>query len=660
MRILRAKIENFRGIKEAEIDFPKHTLLVGPNNACKSTVLEALNLVLGPDRARGTDIIDEHDFYQGEYRAPDNDEEENEASNATDQKNENEEEEPEKGSIAEEGSPSEAESSEQAAKASEEESGQDSQGAEPPEISIEVTLCELNESDRQRFRSHFEYWNEEKSRIYTSEELEQHDPDEEPLVLRVGFRGWYEREEDEFRSETFFLNPEPTNGSYDRFGRRSKQEIGFLYLRSLRTGNRAASLERGSLLDTLLREKTERTQLWETILEGLKETGEVLEANGELQSALDDIRGRIERFIPLAEEESVPASTLRPGRLTRQHLRETITYFLASRDSTHPLPFDRLGGGTSNVIVFALLSAIADEKDNVIFAMEEPEIALPPHTQRVIVERLRDISSQSILSSHSPYVAELFLPDSLVVLNREKDGSLPNTTPDVGQSVKEKTLRRDFRTRFAEGLLARAVVLVEGVTELWGLPAAVETLARVEESEFVRFYRDGVVFLPAGGTGELDKLASYFDSLGIEVFVVCDQLEPHERQSVQKVDCHLIEHPYGGFERVIADELDLGLLKDIADEWTGWNRYPTHLPRPGKTDDEDEWRDYFAKVLKNRKGEAYAERVLSKCGSSDIPSTIVGIIQKIHLGLGRDPIPESDSLSQVFDSGDISKNGSSS
>jgi putative ATP-dependent endonuclease of the OLD family len=36
------------------------------------------------------------------------------------------------------------------------------------------------------------------------------------------------------------------------------------------------------------------------------------------------------------------------------------------------------------LLVFALLTLIADRKGNesVIFAMEEPEIALPPHTQR--------------------------------------------------------------------------------------------------------------------------------------------------------------------------------------------------------------------------------------------------------------------------------------
>jgi len=52
MKIARLSISNFRGIKNAEFHFDGHALLVGPNNVGKSTVCEALDLVLGPDRLK--------------------------------------------------------------------------------------------------------------------------------------------------------------------------------------------------------------------------------------------------------------------------------------------------------------------------------------------------------------------------------------------------------------------------------------------------------------------------------------------------------------------------------------------------------------------------------------------------------------------------------
>ena len=50
MRISRIKIGNFRGVKSAELLFPQYAALVGDNNCGKSTVLEAIDLCLGPER----------------------------------------------------------------------------------------------------------------------------------------------------------------------------------------------------------------------------------------------------------------------------------------------------------------------------------------------------------------------------------------------------------------------------------------------------------------------------------------------------------------------------------------------------------------------------------------------------------------------------------
>ena len=54
----------------------------------------------------------------------------------------------------------------------------------------------------------------------------------------------------------FSKPPPPEEGENRvRVSRASKREFGFIYLRALRTGARALSLERGSLLDIILRLK---------------------------------------------------------------------------------------------------------------------------------------------------------------------------------------------------------------------------------------------------------------------------------------------------------------------------------------------------------------------------------------------------------------------
>ena len=67
-------------------------------------------------------------------------------------------------------------------------------------------------------------------------------------------------------------------------------------------------------------------------------------------------------------ESPTNATKLHVSELTREHLRKTMTFFLAlSADQRH-VPFPQAGTGTINTLVLSLLSFIADLKlDTVIF-----------------------------------------------------------------------------------------------------------------------------------------------------------------------------------------------------------------------------------------------------------------------------------------------------
>src|SRR5436305_2363384 len=67
MRIAQLSIRNFRGISEGKLTLPGHVVLIGDNNSGKSSLIEAIDLALGPDRINRAAPIDEHDFYAGRY-----------------------------------------------------------------------------------------------------------------------------------------------------------------------------------------------------------------------------------------------------------------------------------------------------------------------------------------------------------------------------------------------------------------------------------------------------------------------------------------------------------------------------------------------------------------------------------------------------------------
>jgi putative ATP-dependent endonuclease of the OLD family len=134
--------------------------------------------------------------------------------------------------------------------------------------------------------------------------------------------------------------------------------------------------------------------------------------------------------------ESAENPHLRVSDLTRETLRRVLTVFMETGprlpDGTpHAAPFQHQGTGTINTLVLALLSQIAELKQNVIFAMEEPEIAIPPHTQNRIVESMRQRSAQVLFTSHSPYVLEEFDIGNVLVLRRDNGTlySVPTTLP---------------------------------------------------------------------------------------------------------------------------------------------------------------------------------------------------------------------------------------
>jgi len=63
----KIRIANYRAIKEIEINLSPLTMLVGANNAGKTTFLKALNLALGIDKRN----ISKEDFFDDGTKNPD-------------------------------------------------------------------------------------------------------------------------------------------------------------------------------------------------------------------------------------------------------------------------------------------------------------------------------------------------------------------------------------------------------------------------------------------------------------------------------------------------------------------------------------------------------------------------------------------------------------
>lgn len=591
MKVVQLSIANFRSIKSAELQFDGHTLLAGPNNVGKSTICEALDLVLGPDRISRFPPVEEFDFYNANYlQAP-----------------------------AEEGTE-----------------------PTPVPIRIAVVLTDISAEVENRCGQHLEFWHTAEKRVIGAGEAAEANP---PLVvscLRLETQARYNPDEDEFEAQTYFTHsPNAEPDELDKVGRDIKRLFGFLYLRAVRTGSRALSLERGSLLDVILRLRGTRAGLWEKAIERLRSLDIEQDATS-LQPVLQSIEARLGKYIAT----DVPGRTtkLHVSQLTREHLRKTMAFFLAMSQDQQPVPFQQVGTGTLNVLVLALLSFIAELKpSSVIFAMEEPEIAVPPHTQRRIADYLLHKTAQAFATSHSPFVIERFEPEQTLLLSRGADASVVGKRVSESSGLKSNDFRRYARRGLTECMLGKGAVVVEGLTEFHALPVVARKMEEANE-DLQPLDIVGVAFFDAESEGQMLKFGNFFKSLGLKTFGFydCVARTPQKKQALASAYDIDGEHEYAGFEALVTAEVPMDRLWAFLDDLrqTGdCGDFTIPAARPA----DDAIRNLVMTALKGNKGAGWAARLLDGCEVHELPTTVTAFLSQVYAKFPKpaDVVPEA-------------------
>jgi putative ATP-dependent endonuclease of OLD family len=327
--------------------------------------------------------------------------------------------------------------------------------------------------------------------------------------------------------------------------------------------------------------------MWEATLANLSSFDVAGDPELGISGVLGSIDASLRKYVPL---EWGVQPHLRVSALTRRHLREVITAFIVTGDGAHSAPYFRQGTGTINMLLLSMLSQIAEEKQNVIFAMEEPETAIPPYAQKRIVHELRKLSAQSLFTSHSPYVLEEFSLDETVVLSRSADGLLTQAKIVLPDSVKQKRYRQEFRTRFCEALLSRRVLIAEGATEAGALPAVARRLSELAPGTYSSLEALGITVLDAGSETQIAALAGLYKSLGKETFAVCDKQPVMQQVAIKVAVKTLFMHTEASFEDLILKNTPQAALERFANalKWPRkqarrpeWHRNGAPIVRPG-------------------------------------------------------------------------------
>lgn len=421
MLISRLVIKGFRGIENADLRLGRHSVLVGPNNVGKTTVIEALALLFG--REKMLRELTEHDFF----------------NSAPDQHN---------------------------------------------RIEVVATLTDFDGNDPQLHRAWFggehgvEKWldHEGSLRAQATEGCR--------LAVQVGASARFNVDTLEVETIRFFVDDDSDTGdAFDEENPvrpvrgKALRDLGFFLVSATRTWDRWISFSSDLFRKVIAANgevpaaavRAERTRVWSP--------SERLESADGIAAIVNNVNNELRHLM-----SSAPQLQLRLTSTDSNGVLEAVVPHF-QHGSSPTLPASRQGTGLASLQSLLLLmqfgAARKAKAEGFLLAVEEPELHIPPAQQKRLVNRLNAVCTQTIMTTHSPLVASMFPPSDVIFL-RNAGGTLTGATlavTGVAPTNHEQHLFFAWRDRLVAALMHEHVLIPEGASDVaWldGLQSAVE------------------------------------------------------------------------------------------------------------------------------------------------------------------------------------------
>lgn len=181
-----------------------------------------------------------------------------------------------------------------------------------------------------------------------------------------------------------------------------------------------------------------------------------------------------------------------------------------------------LGGVTPTAAAASLLEAVeacsSERQAGLLLLIEEPELYLRPQAQRYLYRLLREFAlagNQVVYSTHSPAFLNVARLDELVFVERLPRTGTRALQPKPMSADEDFRVMTEFDAARSELFLARAVVLVEGLTEKLVLPFVFAALGHDVD-------REAISIVECGGKPNLPLFARICRATGIPFLVMHD------------------------------------------------------------------------------------------------------------------------------------------
>jgi putative ATP-dependent endonuclease of OLD family len=358
MRVADLSIRNFRGIREGYLRFNTHVVLVGSNNAGKTTVIEALTLLLGRDRLIRD--LTEHDFFGSDPQPDDR-------------------------------------------------------------VQLVATITGFEGDDPSLHPEWFRdgravpKWLDEA----TGQILAAPSEAAVKLCCQIGVQAYFDRLSLTVEMARYFHDHEGVIDPFDddapvAVHPRLIQQFGFFLVRASRTWDRVLSWGSELFRRTLHAAAAQPAGAILSQRDHLRSPESAIEDDAQIAPLINSVNGEVARCIA-----GSPKLKLRVTSTDSRSVMDAISPHYAVSEGAI-VPAARQGNGLISLQGLFLLLELgrlrAQAGEGFTMALEEPELHLPPATQQQIVLRVQALSSQTFVTTHSPTIAAMADPTSVLLL----------------------------------------------------------------------------------------------------------------------------------------------------------------------------------------------------------------------------------------------------
>ena len=190
------------------------------------------------------------------------------------------------------------------------------------------------------------------------------------------------------------------------------------------------------------------------------------------------------------------------------------------------------GHASSATGAVSLVSALellrAETVAGIVVLIEEPELFLRPQAQRYLYRLLRELATagnQVVYSTHAPAFLNVGRLEELVFVHRDPEHGVRVHQPGPFPAASDFRTLSEFDAERSELFLARAVLLVEGVTEKLAFPFVFRALGHDPD-------REAISIVECGGKANIPLFVQICRAAGVPCVAVHDRDAPPGRRPI--------------------------------------------------------------------------------------------------------------------------------